>query len=75
MLNDSYVIWFDFPYGRTYFKDSYWLESVVSSRNIEIPQYTQDIDEAKIFTDKEEALRKGRFYAGKYGYGVEPKQV
>ncbi len=70
-MSNKYVIWFDFPYGKTYFKCSYLEESTTSNRCIEIPEFTQDILAAMEFDDKDEALRRGKFFAGKYGYGVE----
>ena len=39
--------------------------------NLEIPEFTADKTLAKEFDSKDTALTKGRFFAGKYGYGVD----
>lgn len=61
-----YIVWFDFPYGRTYLKDSF-----IDDSNIEIPEFTQDYLVAKEFDSKTYAESQAKFYAGKYAYGVE----
>ena len=62
MQMKKYVIWFDFPYGRTYYKESF-IDTSYLSGNLEIPEFIADKTKAKEFNDKEDALRKGRFFA------------
>lgn len=65
-----YIVWFDFPYGRTYLKGSF-IDDSNYDRNVEIPEFTQDYLVAKEFNSKTYAKNQAKFYAGKYAYGVE----
>lgn len=60
-----YKLSFNFPYGTVYLKSIY-IDEVLNS--VEIPEFTIDIDEAKIFNDKNEAEGAGRFFSRKYTY-------
>lgn len=64
-----YIVWFDFPYGRTYLKGSF-IDDSNYDRNVEIPEFTQDYLVAKEFNSKTYAENQAKFYAGKYAYGV-----
>lgn len=70
MKQNKYIIWFEFPYGKTYYKDSY-IDTMSIQGNLEIPEFTSDKTLARRFESKEKALVKGRFFAGKYGFGVD----
>lgn len=63
-----YKVSFDFPYGVTYLK-SLFVDDKISCQ-IEIPEFTTDINEAKKFENKIDAENAGRFFGGKYGYKV-----
>lgn len=65
-----YIVWFDFPYGRAYLKGSFIDDSNYHS-NIEIPEFTSDVLAAQEFNSKISAENAAKFFAGKYGYGVE----
>lgn len=66
----KYIIWFDFPFGKTYYRNSY-IDTSYTAGNLEIPEFSADKTLAKEFKSKEDALRIGRFFAGKYSYGVD----
>ena len=65
-----YIVWFDFPYGRTYLKGSF-IDDSNYDRNVEIPEFTQDYLVAKEFNSKTYAENQAKFYAGKCAYGDE----
>lgn len=62
-----YKLSFDFPYGTVYLKSIY-TDDVLHS--VEIPEFTANVDEARIFNDKIEAEGAGRFFSSKYNYNV-----
>lgn len=62
-----YKLSFDFPYGTVYLKSIY-IDDVLHS--VEIPEFTANIDEAKIFNNKTEAEGAGRFFGNKYKYSI-----
>ena len=63
-----YKVSFDFPYGKTWLK-SFFVDDRVS-HSIQIPEFTENEAEAKIYDDEQQAINDGRFYAGKYNYEV-----
>ena len=66
----KYILWFDFPNGKTYFKGLY-IEDSNEPEMLEIPEFTMDILASMTFDSKEIALKYGNFFAGKYKYGIE----
>lgn len=63
-----YKVSFDFPYGKTWLK-SFFVDDRVS-HSIQIPEFTKDEAEAKVYDDEQQAKNDGRFYAGNYSFTV-----
>ena len=63
-----YKVSFDFPYGKTWLK-SFFVDDRIS-HSIQIPEFTKDEAEAKVYESETEAKNDGRFYAGNYSFTV-----
>lgn len=65
----KYKVVYEFPYGKTWLK-SFFIDDRISS-SIEIPEFTQNESEAKLFKSKHEAENAGKFYCGCYKWSLQ----
>jgi hypothetical protein len=63
-----YKVSFDFPYGKTWLKSFFVDDNVYYS--VQIPEFTKDEAEAKVYESEIDAKNDGKFYSGKYNFEV-----
>jgi hypothetical protein len=63
-----YKVSFDFPYGKTWLKSFFVDDNVHYS--VQIPEFTKDEAEAKVYESEIDAKNDGKFYSSKYNFEV-----